>query len=49
MVVSTLDLAPMLQLDNQWWRVLNRLKYRRRYQRTAAMGPVARPWMNCWT
>ena len=37
MVVSTLDLAPMLQLDNQWWRVLKRLKYRRRYQRTAAM------------
>jgi len=36
MVVSTLDLAPMLQLDNQWWRVLKRLKYRRRYQRTAA-------------
>ena len=19
------------------------------HQRTAAMGPVARPWMNCWT
>lgn len=37
MVVSTLDLAPMLQLDDQWWRVLKRLKYRRRYQRTAAM------------
>lgn len=36
MVVSTLDLAPMLQLDDQWWRVLKRLKYRRRYQRTAA-------------
>jgi len=35
MVVSTLDLAPMLQLDHQWWRVLKRLKYRRRYQRTA--------------
>ncbi len=35
MVVSTLDLAPMLQLDNQWWRVLKRLKYRRRYLRTA--------------
>lgn len=37
MVVSTLDLAPMLQLDDQWWRVLKRLKYRRRYQRTAAL------------
>ncbi len=37
MVVSTLDLAPMLQLDDQWWRVLKRMKYRRRYQRTAAM------------
>ena len=36
MVVSTLDLAPMLQLDDQWWRVLKRFKYRRRYQRTAA-------------
>ena len=36
MVVSTLDLAPMLQLDNPWWRVLRRLKYRRRYRRTAA-------------
>ncbi len=36
MVVSTLDLAPMLQLDDQWWRVLKRMKYRRRYQRTAA-------------
>lgn len=36
MVVSTLDLAPMLRLDDQWWRVLKRLKYRRRYQRTAA-------------
>jgi glycosyltransferase involved in cell wall biosynthesis len=35
MVVSTLDLAPMLQLDHQWWRMLKRLKYRRRYQRTA--------------
>ncbi|WP_206044393.1 glycosyltransferase family 4 protein [Gemmatimonas groenlandica] len=34
MVVSTLDLAPMLQLDDQWWRVLKRLKYRRRYERT---------------
>jgi len=36
LVVSTLDLAPMLQLDDQWWRILKRLKYRRRYQRTAA-------------
>jgi glycosyltransferase involved in cell wall biosynthesis len=36
MVVSTLDLAPMLQLDDQWWRVLKRFKYRRRYRRTAA-------------
>ena len=34
MVVSTLDLAPMLQLDDQWWRVLKRFKYRRRYRRT---------------
>ncbi len=37
MVVSTLDLAPMLQLDDQWWRVLKRAKYRRRYQRTASL------------
>jgi glycosyltransferase involved in cell wall biosynthesis len=36
MVVSTLDLAPMLRLDHQWWRVLKRFKHRRRYQRTAA-------------
>ncbi len=40
MVVSTLDLAPMLQLDHQWWRVLKRLKYRRRYQRTAEQATV---------
>ncbi len=37
MVPSTLDLAPMLQLDDQWWRVLKRAKYRRRYRRTAKL------------
>ncbi len=37
MVVTTLDLAPMLQLDDQWWRILKRAKYRRRYQRTASL------------
>ena len=36
MVVTILDVAPMLQLDHRWWKWLKRLKYRRRYQHTAA-------------
>jgi glycosyltransferase involved in cell wall biosynthesis len=34
MVVTTLDLAPMLQHDGRWWKVLKRVKYRRRYARS---------------
>lgn len=34
MVVTIHDLAPMLQLDHRWWKVLKRIKYRRRYRRT---------------
>jgi glycosyltransferase involved in cell wall biosynthesis len=34
MVVSTLDLAPMLQLDHRWWKVLKRAKHRYRYVRS---------------
>jgi glycosyltransferase involved in cell wall biosynthesis len=30
-VVTTHDLAPMLRHDHRWWRVLKRLKYRRRF------------------
>ncbi len=33
-VVTVLDLAPMLQLDHRWWKVLKRIKYRRRYTNT---------------
>ena len=34
MVVSTLDLAPMLQLDHRWWKVLKRAKHRYRFVRS---------------
>lgn len=34
MVVSTLDLAPMLQLDHRWWKVLKRAKHRHRFVRS---------------
>ncbi len=34
-VVTILDLAPMLQLDHRWWKLLKRAKYRRRYTTTA--------------
>ncbi len=37
MVVSTLDIAPMLQLDHRWWKVLKRAKHRRRFVRTLAI------------
>lgn len=33
-VVTVLDLAPMLQLDHRWWKLLKRAKYRRRYSHT---------------
>ena len=31
MVVSILDVAPMLQLDGRWWKVLKRARFRRRF------------------
>ena len=31
MVVSLLDIAPMLQLDGRWWKVLKRARFRRRF------------------
>lgn len=34
MVVTVHDIAPMLQHDHRWWKVLKRAKYRARYQRT---------------
>lgn len=34
MVVTVHDIAPMLQLDHRWWKVLKRAKYRSRYRRT---------------
>ncbi len=34
-VVTVLDLAPMLQLDHRWWKVLKRAVNRRRYFQTA--------------
>ncbi len=33
LVVTVLDVAPMLQLDHRWWKLVKRLKYRRRYTR----------------
>ncbi len=33
-VVTVLDVAPMLQLDHRWWKLIKRMKYRRRYTRT---------------
>lgn len=35
MVATIQDIAPMLQLDHRWWKVLKRYKARRRYQGTA--------------
>lgn len=37
MVVTMHDIAPMLQLDHRWWKVLKRAKYRSRYRRTVNM------------
>lgn len=34
MVVTIHDVAPMLQLDHRWWKLLKRLRFRRRYQHT---------------
>src|SRR6476661_2669478 len=34
MVPTVHDVAPMLQLDHRWWKVIKRFKHRRRYQRT---------------
>ena len=34
MVVTMHDVAPMLQLDHRWWKLLKRLRFRRRYQHT---------------
>lgn len=33
-VVTIHDIAPMLQLDHRWWKVLKRAKFRRRYLAT---------------
>lgn len=33
-VVTVHDIAPMLQLDHKWWKLLKRAKYRARYRRT---------------
>ncbi len=35
-VVTIHDIAPMLQHDHRWWKVIKRAKYRRRYARTVA-------------
>ncbi len=34
MVVTVHDVAPMLQLDHRWWKLLKRVRFRRRYQQT---------------
>ncbi len=34
MVVTIHDVAPMLQLDHRWWKLLKRVRFRRRYQHT---------------
>jgi glycosyltransferase involved in cell wall biosynthesis len=34
MVATIQDLAPMLQFDHRWWKVMKRFKTRRRYQGT---------------
>lgn len=34
MVVTVHDIAPMLQLDHRWWKLVKRAKYRSRYRRT---------------
>lgn len=34
MVVTLHDVAPMLQLDHRWWKLLKRARFRRRYRHT---------------
>lgn len=34
MVVTMHDVAPMLQLDHRWWKLLKRVRFTHRYQRT---------------
>ncbi len=34
MVVTIHDVAPMLQLDHRWWKLLKRVRFRRRYEHT---------------
>ncbi len=34
MVVTMHDIAPMLQLDHRWWKILKRVRFRRRYRDT---------------
>ncbi|HCT58740.1 MAG TPA: glycosyltransferase family 1 protein [Gemmatimonas aurantiaca] len=35
-VVTIHDIAPMLQHDHRWWKIIKRAKYRRRYARSIA-------------
>ncbi len=37
MVVSIMDLVPMLQFDQRWWKIIRRRKARRRSQRTVQL------------
>lgn len=34
MVVTMHDVAPMLQLDHRWWKLLKRVRFKQRYQQT---------------
>jgi len=36
-IVTVHDIAPMLQLDHRWWKLIKRAKYRARYARTLAL------------
>jgi glycosyltransferase involved in cell wall biosynthesis len=37
MVVTVHDIAPMLQLDHRWWKLIKRAKYRARFRRTTTL------------
>lgn len=37
MVATVHDVAPMLQHDHRWWKLLKRVKYRARYRRTVRL------------
>ncbi|MCZ8205198.1 glycosyltransferase family 1 protein [Gemmatimonas sp.] len=37
MVATVHDIAPMLQHDHRWWKLLKRVKYRARYRRTVQL------------